>query len=136
MEYSLEEIDKAAAYVIASAKSDNLLFDAPMGSGKTTLIAAICKQLGVTENISSPTYNIVNQYQGNNYRIYHFDLYRIESIDELHDIGVEEYFDEKSLRLIEWPSLIIPIISDYQHIKIDIIGKDLRSLNVNDVVRR
>ena len=136
MEYSLEEIDKAAAYVIASAKSDNLLFDAPMGSGKTTLIAAICKQLGVTENISSPTYNIVNQYQGNNFRIYHFDLYRIESIDELHDIGVEEYFDKKSLRLIEWPSLIIPIISDYQHIKLDIIGKDLRSLNVNDVVRR
>ncbi|KQC33655.1 hypothetical protein AAU57_10205 [Nonlabens sp. YIK11] len=136
MEYQLKDIDKAAAHIIASAKSDNLLFEAPMGSGKTTLITAICKQLGVTEAISSPTYNIVNEYSGTDKDIYHFDLYRINTIDELHDIGVEEYFDSASLRLIEWPSLIVPIISDYQYVKIRIINSTSRILNISDVVRR
>jgi len=136
MKYDLKDIDKAAAHVIASAKSDTLLFDAPMGSGKTTLIAAICKQLGVAEAISSPTFGIVNEYKGKDLKIYHFDLYRITSIDELHDMGVEDYLDDSALKLIEWPDLIIPLLTDYQLINISSINGNLRSIQINDVVGR
>lgn len=136
MEYDLKDIDKAAAYVIASAKSDTLLFNAPMGSGKTTLITEICKQLGVEEAISSPTYNIVNEYESCHKPIYHFDLYRINSIDELYDIGAEDYIDSPSLKLIEWPDIIIPLTTNYQVINIIMVNTTTRQVRVSDVVHR
>lgn len=75
-----------------------------MGSGKTTLIKAISRFLGVHESMSSPTFSIVNEYQANgDERIYHFDLYRLASEKEVFDIGATEYFDSGSLCLVEWP---------------------------------
>lgn len=136
MKYSIDEIDQAAAYVISAATSRTLLFDAPMGAGKTTLITAICRQLGVTDPISSPTFNIVNEYQGKGHKIYHFDLYRIESIDELYDIGVEDYFDANSYKLIEWPEIIIPITTEFQKVNLELVDKSHRIVRVNDVVAR
>ncbi|BAO56242.1 tRNA (adenosine(37)-N6)-threonylcarbamoyltransferase complex ATPase subunit type 1 TsaE [Nonlabens marinus] len=136
MEYHIKDIDKAAEYVIASAKVNTLLFNAPMGSGKTTLITAICKKLGVTEDISSPTFSIVNEYKGSNGIIYHFDLYRLNSIDELHDIGAEEYLESPALKLIEWPDLSIPLLSDYQHVEIVTLTEQKREIRVSAVVHR
>jgi tRNA threonylcarbamoyladenosine biosynthesis protein TsaE len=136
MEYHIDDIDKAADYVIASAKAKTLLFTAPMGSGKTTLIKAICKKLGVVDPITSPTFSIVNEYKGSYTLIYHFDLYRLQSIDELHDIGAEEYLDSDALKLIEWPALAMPMIIDYQEVKIIHITDKKRGVRVSAVVNR
>ena len=78
-----------------------------MGAGKTTLIAAICKALGVSDQISSPTFTIVNEYMAaDGHMVYHFDFYRITKLEEAYDLGYDEYFDSGGLCLIEWPELI------------------------------
>ncbi len=136
MEYHIDDIDKAADFVIASAKVNTLLFTAPMGSGKTTLITAICKRLGVKDAISSPTFSIVNEYKASDRIIYHFDLYRLNSIDELHDIGAEEYLESLSLKLIEWPDISLPLIADYQEVEILTLTKHKRDVRVSAVVHR
>jgi tRNA threonylcarbamoyladenosine biosynthesis protein TsaE len=136
MEYHIDDIDKAADYVIASAMAKTLLFTAPMGNGKTTLIKAICKKLGVADPITSPTFSIVNEYEGFHNIIYHFDLYRLQSIDELHDIGAEEYLDSDALKLIEWPAIAMPIIIDYQEVEISYLTDKKRDVRVSAVVNR
>lgn len=78
-----------------------------MGAGKTSLIKAICKHLGIEDSISSPTFSIVNEYQSRNGQIiYHFDFYRIRKIEEVYDIGFEDYFDSGNICLLEWPEKI------------------------------
>ena len=95
-------------------------FDGDMGVGKTTLIKEICKLLGVSDSMSSPTFSIVNEYRDSNDQpIYHFDFYRIKNEQEALDIGVEEYFYSDDLCLIEWPELIDSLIPE-QHLKINI----------------
>ncbi|MDE6428673.1 MAG: tRNA (adenosine(37)-N6)-threonylcarbamoyltransferase complex ATPase subunit type 1 TsaE, partial [Muribaculaceae bacterium] len=83
----------------------------PMGGGKTTFISEVCRQLGVTDDISSPTFAIVNEYRGaEGRRICHFDCYRIEEDSEAEDMGIEDYFYSGALCLIEWPDVIDPIL--------------------------
>ncbi len=136
MIYTLDKINDAVTYILERKKSDTLFFDAPMGSGKTTLIKALCTSLGVIDTVSSPTFNIVNEYQGRDQRIFHFDLYRVRSIDEIHDIGVEEYLDINALKLIEWPAMILPLATDYQTIDILTVSEAEREIRVSDVVYR
>ena len=82
-----------------------------MGAGKTTFIKAICKALGVKENVNSPTFTIVNEYSSSKgFPVYHFDFYRINKIEEAYDIGVEEYFSGDGLCLIEWSEKIDNIL--------------------------
>lgn len=93
------------------------LFEAPMGAGKTTFIKAICLFLKVSDTMSSPTYSIVNEYlaySGN--RIYHFDLYRVKSSEELVDIGFEDYLSSQQYLFIEWPELAFPFLDSYVRI--------------------
>ncbi|MBS1645760.1 MAG: tRNA (adenosine(37)-N6)-threonylcarbamoyltransferase complex ATPase subunit type 1 TsaE [Bacteroidetes bacterium] len=88
-----------------------VLFKGEMGSGKTTFIKELCKQLGVKETMSSPSFSIVNEYQsGSKEKIYHIDLYRLTSIEECLDIGIEEYLYSRNYCFIEWPQLIEPIL--------------------------
>ena len=87
-----------------------LLFYGEMGAGKTTFIAALVKQLCGTSDASSPTYSIVNEYQFPSGKIFHFDLYRLKSADELMDLGFEEYVDSKHYCLIEWPEMSLPFL--------------------------
>lgn len=96
-----------------SSLSNVWAFDAPMGAGKTTIIREICKQIGVIDTVTSPTFSIINEYKrlsGNN--IYHFDFYRIENIADALAIGVAEYIESNNLCLIEWPSVVEPILPD------------------------
>jgi len=117
--YHIDEIDEVAARVLAFAKAKHITFNAPMGSGKTTLIKAICKQLGVEESdISSPTFSLVNEYIGNDCKIYHFDLYRIEQEEELFQIGIEEYLDSDHYLFIEWPELILNHLESFLSLSI------------------
>ena len=106
---SLESIQEAARQFVA-AMGDNTVFAfyGKMGAGKTTFIKAICQELGVTDNITSPTFAIVNEYRSDiaGELIYHFDFYRIKKLEEVYDMGYEDYFYSGAICFIEWPELI------------------------------
>lgn len=105
--YSLSELNQIAKEVVANSENKILLFYGAMGVGKTTLIKALCKELGIKDVTSSPTFSLVNEYRNANDEIvYHFDFYRIENEEEALDIGVEDYFYSDAWCLIEWPENI------------------------------
>ena len=105
---SLESIHEAAREFIA-AMGDNTVFAlyGKMGAGKTTFVKALCEELGVTDVITSPTFAIVNEYRSDSGElIYHFDFYRIKKLEEVYDMGYEDYFYSGALCFIEWPELV------------------------------
>ena len=110
---SLDNIHEAAKQFIA-AMEDNTVFAfyGKMGAGKTTFIKAICEELGVTDVINSPTFAIVNEYRSDETGelIYHFDFYRIQKLDEVYDMGYEDYFYSGALCFIEWPELVEEVL--------------------------
>ncbi len=111
---SLQELDSAAAEFLELAGEHVVIaFSGEMGAGKTTFIQALCRRLGVQVEINSPTFSLVNEYftpAGNS--IFHFDLYRIETQEELFDMGYEEYFFSGALCFIEWPEKARNLIPD------------------------
>lgn len=91
-----------------------------MGAGKTTLIKNLCNKLGVSDEVNSPTFALVNEYQTDTLdSIFHFDFYRIKSLEEVFDIGYEDYFYGESLCLLEWPELIDPLMPEH-YVKVEI----------------
>ncbi|MBE0423754.1 MAG: tRNA (adenosine(37)-N6)-threonylcarbamoyltransferase complex ATPase subunit type 1 TsaE [Lutibacter sp.] len=105
--YTLEELPAVAKEVIKSSKNKVLLFYGEMGVGKTTLIKEIVKQLGSFDNVSSPTFSLVNEYHTvQEEKMYHFDFYRINNENEALDMGAEEYFYSDCWCLIEWPEKV------------------------------
>ena len=101
-------LDKAAGDFLEKAGRHRLIaFYAPMGAGKTTFTAALCRRLGVTDQVCSPTFTIVNEYiTSAGQTVYHFDFYRINRLSEAVDIGIDDYFYSGNLCLIEWPENI------------------------------
>lgn len=120
---SLDELDGVAEAVLASLNGRTVVaFDAPMGAGKTTLISRIAAQLGAEDDVTSPTFAIVNQYEGER-TIFHFDMYRIERVEEALDFGCEEYLSSGELCLVEWPEKIEALLpDDTMVVKIEILG--------------
>lgn len=109
---SLENIHEAAKEFVA-AMGDNTVFAfyGSMGAGKTTFIKAVCEVLGVEDVINSPTFAIVNEYRsGSGELVYHFDFYRIKKLEEVYDMGYEDYFYCGALCFIEWPELIEDVL--------------------------
>jgi tRNA threonylcarbamoyladenosine biosynthesis protein TsaE len=133
--YTLNEIDTVAKKLLENLESKVILFNAPMGAGKTTLIKSICKQLGVVNEVTSPTFSLVNEYKGTFTDVIHFDLYRLETYDQLIEIGIDYYLEKDAFCLIEWPELSISFLSDYQYIKIEILDLDTRKLILKKVVK-
>ena len=106
---SLESIHEAAREFIA-AMGDNTVFAlyGKMGAGKTTFVKALCQELGVEDVVRSPTFAVINEYRSDiaGELIYHFDFYRIKKLEEVYDMGYEDYFYSGALCFIEWPELV------------------------------
>jgi tRNA threonylcarbamoyladenosine biosynthesis protein TsaE len=134
MFYNLEDLGQIAQMVVKAAGGRNIwIFEGEMGSGKTTMINAICKELGVLGNIQSPTFSIVNEYFSSAGKtIYHFDFYRIQNETEALDFGIEEYFDSGNICLIEWAEKVESLLPDNCFkIKIGLIGDLERNIEFN-----
>lgn len=104
--YKIKDLSYTAKAILNQVKSKNILFYGEMGSGKTTLISALVKELGGISITSSPTFSIVNEYEVTNDFVYHFDFYRINDQYEALDMGIEEYFRSEYWNFIEWPEKI------------------------------
>lgn len=124
---SLDELDKVARAVLESLDGRTVVaFDAPMGAGKTTLISRIAAELGCEDDVTSPTFAIVNQYEGER-TVFHFDMYRIDRWEEALDFGSEEYLSSGELCLVEWPEKIEPLLpEDTMVVKIEILSDTAR----------
>ena len=112
---SLDTIREAAReFVKNMGKANVYAFYGKMGAGKTTFIKAVCEELGVDDVITSPTFAIVNEYRSetNGELIYHFDFYRIKKLEEVYDMGYEDYFYSGALCFLEWPELIEELLPD------------------------
>ena len=131
---SLDNIQEAARQFIA-AMGDNTVFAfyGKMGAGKTTFIKAVCECLGVTDVINSPTFAIVNEYRSESGElIYHFDFYRIKKLEEVYDMGYEDYFYSGALCFIEWPELVEELLpTDAVKVSIEEDADGSRTVSMN-----
>lgn len=135
--YSLNEIEQAAAFVIKHSKHPIVAFYGHMGAGKTTLIKSICQLSGVVDTVASPTFSLVNEYQTDTKQtIYHFDFYRIKDIQEVYDMGIDEYVYSGHLCLMEWPELIAEILAEIPHtqVRIEPLNEGNRQLTVTNSI--
>jgi len=118
--FSLEQIDEVASQLLAANPNKVILFHGEMGVGKTTLIKALAKTLGVKDATSSPTFSLVNEYQTSENRLlYHFDVYRLKNESEAYDMGIEDYLYSGNWCFIEWAEKIPNLIPE-QHSVIEI----------------
>ena len=132
---TLEELPSAAPKILEYAGSNKIfLFYGDMGAGKTTLIKSLCAELGVTDEVTSPTFSIVNEYAGTNSPVYHFDFYRLKDQEEALDMGYEEYFFSDNYCFIEWPEKIAGLIPEhYTGIRIAVAENGVRQITVENI---
>lgn len=134
MEYKINglgEISAVAQQIIDQLKYKLICFEGEMGAGKTTFIKEFVHLLGTDDEISSPTFSIVNEYDTNNGKVYHFDFYRLNDEEEALDFGIEDYFYSNAYCLMEWPSRIENLIPEEHHV-ITIENRDgVRYLTLN-----
>jgi len=130
--YKLSEIEKASNFVLKNVNRDVILITGEVGTGKTTLIKEYCKLIGVEEIVNSPTYTLINEYQNKSCKIVHMDLYRVEDINEINELGLFEYLD-KNIVIIEWPEIILKMIDiKYSLINITFINEKERKLSIKN----
>lgn len=122
MKFNINKIDQWQEVVnsILPFKHNILLLKGNLGAGKTSFTQFLVKSLGSKDEVSSPTYAIVNEYEIPNGKIFHFDLYRMKSIDEVFDIGIYEYLDSGNLCIIEWPEIFEDKLQDFPFHQINI----------------
>ena len=132
---SLSQLPYTASEIIKFAGNSRIfLFYGDMGAGKTTLIKSFCKHLGVADNVTSPTFSIVNEYHVTGRKIYHFDFYRLKNQSEALDMGYEEYFYSGAYCFIEWPEMIPDLLPEhYIKINISVTGEGSRQIIIDKI---
>ena len=125
--YSYNTIDNFAKKIIPLLKYKLVFLEGELGSGKTTLIKQFCKELGFKNQVTSPTFPLLNIYKNNQKNIYHADLYRLKNIDEINELGFYEVMESNNWFFVEWPELLYGVI-DFPYTKIKI-------KNVDDISR-
>ncbi len=130
--HSLNELPAIASQLVKFAKSTKVwLFVGNLGAGKTTLIKEICTFMGVKDEVSSPSFAIVNEYATPNGHVYHIDGYRLKNVQEAIDIGMMEYFDSGSFCFVEWPQVVEPILPEQLLlIRINTLENEQRTYNL------
>ena len=109
---NLNDLEKITNNILSNCSHRKIAIDGTLGVGKTTLVKNFCKNLGVIDHVSSPTFPIINEYSTrSNEKIYHFDFYRLNSFKEAIEIGTDLYLDTDSYCFIEWPELILPLLN-------------------------
>jgi len=128
-----DDYNEVIENILDENSSKIILFNGDLGSGKTTLIQLICKKLKIKEKVLSPTFNLINEYQINNdFKVYHFDLYRIKSVQELIEIDFIDYIYSGNYCFVEWPKICEDLIDiNFKEIFIDIISEDKRLIKIN-----
>jgi len=127
--YTIDKVEEVANEIINQTTSKTILLYGDMGVGKTTLIKAIVNILGSNDVVSSPTFSIVNEYKLDNDKIFHFDLYRVNDLDEAYNFGIEDYLESNNWVIIEWPDIIQPILSGGEYIvNLSIQSEKIRQL--------
>ena len=125
--YSYNTIDNFAKKIIPLLKYKLVFLEGELGSGKTTLIKQFCNELGFKNQVTSPTFPLLNIYKNNQKNIYHADLYRLKNIDEINELGFYEIMENNNWFFVEWPELLYDVI-DFSYTKIKI-------KNVDDISR-
>jgi tRNA threonylcarbamoyladenosine biosynthesis protein TsaE len=133
---SIKALAKAAKKLIGQFPEQRVFaFYGKMGAGKTTFIQAVCKELGTPDNVTSPTFALINEYKteaGDS--IFHFDFYRIKDLEEAYDLGYEDYFYSKDYCLIEWPEKIEPLLpQNYVDVKIEVLENGSRLISAKKI---
>jgi len=132
LNYTINDLDKIVKALLNHCNSKIILFHGAMGVGKTTLIKALVKTLGSDDDVKSPTYAIVNEYQAIKGSIYHFDLYRVNDLEELYNFGFEDYLYNDQWILIEWPELVTDILpKDALHVSLELNENKTRKIKIN-----
>lgn len=132
----LSDLLPIAKTMLADTEDDRIFaIEAKMGAGKTTLIKVLCKILGVEETVSSPTFSIVNEYEAADFHsVFHFDFYRINKMEEVFDIGYEEYFYSGEYCFIEWPEMVLELLPEsYVYVSIEVNDNDERVISWKEV---
>ena len=116
----VEDWEQVVDELFPQIKHSILLLKGNLGAGKTTFTQNFLKKMGITDQVSSPTYSIVNEYERDDRKIYHFDLYRMNSKEEVYEMGIEEYLDYNNFCIIEWPEIYEEEFADFPHHIIEI----------------
>lgn len=117
---NLEDWEETADAILQNIKHNILLLEGNLGAGKTTFTQFLLKKLGSSDEVTSPTYALVNEYRTPRGKVFHFDLYRINSVEEIFDIGMDEYLENSFLCIIEWPEIYMDELRTLPHHKISI----------------
>ena len=130
---SIEELPQVASEVKKLWKQPVLLLQGQMGAGKTTFTRALLKEMGITDEVSSPTYSLVNEYMaGDGSPVFHFDFYRLKDISEAYDMGAEDYFYSQNHCIIEWPDIIMDMLPpQHQTLSIEVLD-DVRIFRLTE----
>jgi tRNA threonylcarbamoyladenosine biosynthesis protein TsaE len=129
----LADLQQTASQLLNLAAGNRIwLVQGDMGAGKTTLIKTVCDLLGVVDLVNSPTFSIINEYRSATEPIYHFDFYRVKTLQEALQAGVEDYFYSGHYCFIEWPELIMPVLpADYLNLNIEVVEDEIRKYKLS-----
>jgi tRNA threonylcarbamoyladenosine biosynthesis protein TsaE len=130
--YHIDNVEEVAKQLLKNISTKTILLYGNMGVGKTTLIKYIVKVIGSHDEVSSPTFSIVNEYESKNDLIYHFDLYRIKDLEEAYNFGIEDYLYSNKWVIIEWPNIIESIVpKQFDRIDLELNADNSRTLKLN-----